>query len=71
VDIKGQQPSMLVNPLRHNAIIGCRLPKMKRSPFLATDFREATMERLAGKLGICPTPAMVACHPRRHMESWP
>jgi hypothetical protein len=37
VDIKGQQPSILVNPLRHKAIIGHRLANMKRSPYLATD----------------------------------
>src|SRR5215216_3185388 len=35
-DIKGQQPSILVNPLRHNGIIGWRLAKMKRFPCVAT-----------------------------------
>jgi MarR family transcriptional regulator, organic hydroperoxide resistance regulator len=36
VDIKGQQPSMNVNPLRHKGIIGSRREKVKQSPCLAT-----------------------------------
>jgi len=35
-DIKGQQPSTHVNPLRHNGIIGSGLEKVKQSPCLAT-----------------------------------
>jgi hypothetical protein len=36
VDIKGQQPSTHVNPLRHNGIIGSGLEKVKRSSCPAT-----------------------------------
>jgi hypothetical protein len=35
-DIKGQQPSILVNPLRHNGIIGSALAKVKQFPCAAT-----------------------------------
>jgi hypothetical protein len=36
VDIKGQQPSILVNPLRHNGIIGWHPEKVEQSPCLTT-----------------------------------
>jgi hypothetical protein len=36
VDIKGQQPSILVNPLRHNGIIGWNPEMVEQSPCLAT-----------------------------------
>jgi hypothetical protein len=39
-DIKGQQPSLLANPLRHNGIIGWRSAKMKHFPCVATVLAE-------------------------------
>jgi hypothetical protein len=36
-DTKGQQPSIIVNPLQHNGIIGSRSGQVKRSPLLARD----------------------------------
>jgi hypothetical protein len=35
-DIKGQQPSMHVNPLWHNGIIGSQMQDLKQFPCVAT-----------------------------------
>jgi DNA-binding MarR family transcriptional regulator len=58
VDIKGQQPSMYVNPLRHNGIIGWRLERVKQPPCLATVLPGRRWSVSPGMLGICPGPAV-------------
>jgi hypothetical protein len=57
VDIKGQQPSTHVNPLRHKGIIGSRR-KGEAISLPGNDFDPGWPERLAGMLGICPGPAV-------------